>query len=325
MSCYNTGRIIKLTREACGISQEELAENICAVQTLSRIENGKTCIKEETYRQFMNKMERFSGRNYAICTGRDLKAMDYCEYIDDAIRMRDYDRAEKYLNRLKKQKISGIVHKQYLMRQNALIRSGLNQISEEEKLNELKLALELTVPNYQKYRNRIYPFTKEEIMILMNMGIIFLKKKQQEKAIEIYDMLIKDLSQNYMSEYDTKEFEIIISFNKMKCLGELKRYKESYDIGKKIFKMSQQYNYPSIMPQILEEMAWDIGMAIKNGELDSSYKQKLYYHLHFGFYLSVANGDEKIKTIFEDMIKNYKNLSGENNSTEGKEEPSDCI
>lgn len=309
MSCYNTGMVIKLTREACGMSQEELAENICAVQTLSRIENGKTCIKEETYRRFMNKMERFSGRNYAICTGSDLKIMEYREYIDDAIRMRDYDKAEKYLNRLKKQKISGIVHKQYLMRQNALIRSGLKQISEEEKLNELELALELTVPNYQKYSNHVYPFTREEIMILMNMGNIFLKKEQQEKAIEIYDMLIKDLSQNYMSEYDTKGFEIIISFNKMKCLGELKRYKESYDIGEKIFKMSQQYNYPAIMPQILGEMAWDIGKAIQNGTLDSSYKQKLYHHLHFGFYLAVANGDNQIKTIFEDMMKNYNILS----------------
>ena len=41
MSIYQLGHIIRLRREDLGITQEELADGICSVPTLSRIENGE--------------------------------------------------------------------------------------------------------------------------------------------------------------------------------------------------------------------------------------------------------------------------------------------
>ena len=58
MSNYNAGDMIKLTREAMGITQEELCDTICSVQTLSKIENGKVKVKKATYQQLMEKMGR---------------------------------------------------------------------------------------------------------------------------------------------------------------------------------------------------------------------------------------------------------------------------
>ena len=41
MANYRAGDVIRLTRQAVGMTQEMLCENICSVETLSRIENGK--------------------------------------------------------------------------------------------------------------------------------------------------------------------------------------------------------------------------------------------------------------------------------------------
>ena len=41
MAVFQLGPILKARREALGLSQEDLADGICAVPTLSRIENGE--------------------------------------------------------------------------------------------------------------------------------------------------------------------------------------------------------------------------------------------------------------------------------------------
>lgn len=306
MSYYKSGMVIKLAREASGMSQEELAENVCAVQTLSRIENGKTGVKKETYRQLMNKLEAFSERNYAICTGEDLKIMEYKEYIVDSIRMHHYDEAEVYLKKLEQEKISGKAHKQYLLWSNAVIKIALDKISLEENLVELKKALELTVPNYEKYFGKVYPFTSQETLILMNIGNNYVKKEgkeNKEKAIKIYDMLSNNLSYSYMSQQDTNEITIVINYNKMKALGGLGKFRESYEIGERLLKLSKECCYTVTLPIIMGEMAWDISREIKCGELDASYKEKAYHYLHAAYYIAAANGDDIVKKLIEEELQ----------------------
>ena len=58
MPNYKVGDMIKLTRLSLHMSQEDLSEDICSVQTLSRIENGKNSVKSETYQKLMEKMRR---------------------------------------------------------------------------------------------------------------------------------------------------------------------------------------------------------------------------------------------------------------------------
>ena len=55
MVYYNANEVIKLTRKAMGLTQEELSEGICEVVTLSRIENGHTSVKRSTYKKLMEK------------------------------------------------------------------------------------------------------------------------------------------------------------------------------------------------------------------------------------------------------------------------------
>ena len=53
MANYRMGDVIRLSRMARKMTQEELSEGICSAETLSRIENGRTKIKREIYQQLM--------------------------------------------------------------------------------------------------------------------------------------------------------------------------------------------------------------------------------------------------------------------------------
>lgn len=59
MSNYRIGDVIRLTRLCMGITQEQLCENICSVQTLHRIENGKTSVKK----RIIHKINEKDGAN----------------------------------------------------------------------------------------------------------------------------------------------------------------------------------------------------------------------------------------------------------------------
>lgn len=76
MGNYNVGDMIRLSRIAKKMTQEELSEGVCSVETLSRIENGKHKVKSDTYRQLMEKMYQITEKNYAVCVSRDMELIE---------------------------------------------------------------------------------------------------------------------------------------------------------------------------------------------------------------------------------------------------------
>lgn len=94
MANYRMGNVIKLSRMARGMTQEELSGGICSVETLSRIENGRTKIKREIYRQLMEKMNFSTERNYAVCLSADMELIQEKEYFEDAMAKHDFEAAD---------------------------------------------------------------------------------------------------------------------------------------------------------------------------------------------------------------------------------------
>ena len=70
MSNYRAGDIIRMTREFVGMSREELSDEICSVQTLYRIESGKTRVKRELYARLMQKWSVYRKRAMPSVLGR---------------------------------------------------------------------------------------------------------------------------------------------------------------------------------------------------------------------------------------------------------------
>ena len=97
MGNYNVGDMIRLSRIANGMTQEELSEGVCSVETLSRIENGKHKVKSDTYRQLMEKMYQITEKNYAVCVSRDMELIEEREYFEDAMAKHDFLKADIYL------------------------------------------------------------------------------------------------------------------------------------------------------------------------------------------------------------------------------------
>ena len=120
MANYRAGDVIRMTRNAVGITQEDLSDGICSVETLSRIENGKHKIKRETYRKLMEKMGRAVHDNCAVCMGKDMSLLEEYTLFEDAMAKREYNMAKRYLERIREKISDSPVDRQYLKRVETL-------------------------------------------------------------------------------------------------------------------------------------------------------------------------------------------------------------
>ncbi len=302
MANYKAGDIIRMTRIASGISQEELCFGICSVETLSRIENGRHNVKKETYERLMMKMERIPEKNYAICTSDDMELLEEKTLLENALVKYDYKKAELYLKILKEKVSDFIVNEQYIRNTEALLDFYNHRINAEECVRRLEDALRLTAPGYDKFIDKIYPFTEQELRILMRLANSYARIDEFEKSISIYQMILRCLDEGYMIGKNVKTFQIVVMRNYANTLALLDKFKETIDLLKEIYDLSLKYNYGSMIPIILDDMAWT---EMQIDKLENCYLniEDIKNKKRQAYYIAAARNDNNIKKIIKETFE----------------------
>lgn len=308
MANYKTGDIIRLTRKAVGMSQEELCDGICSVETLSRIENGKHKIKRETYQRLMARMERVSQRNYAVCSGKDMSLLEERRDFETAMRKFDYKLAEKHLLKLKSKIADDAVNQQYLEKSEALVAYYNERIDIEELIDLLEQSIQLTLPDYEKYLDKIYPYTEQEVLNLMSLANAYRRLDKREKTIEMYQALLASLREGYMMESERVTLEIVLMRNMALILGELDRYNESTELLWQALKLSKENGYGHMLPTVLAQIGWNIMQQVKRGEIATCEVERAKVYTRQAYYIAVARDEYKEKVSIKDY---YEKIFGE--------------
>ena len=111
-----------MMRTANDMSQEELAFRAgVATETISRIENGKHKITKNVYRKIMSVFDYFPQQFYGICMGKDIEIIDIKQMAEDAEAKLEFERAKKYLEKLKPKAEDTLENQQYILRAEAVL------------------------------------------------------------------------------------------------------------------------------------------------------------------------------------------------------------
>ena len=262
MADYRAGDVIRLTRNAVGMSQEELCDGICAVQTLSHIENNRHRIKPDTYRQLMEKMGRGVHNNCVVCMGKDMSLLEEYPLFEDAMAKRDYHTAECYLMRIREKISDFVTDRQYLKRVESLLDYDMGKIGAQEHMRQLGEAMEMTIPDYVCYlwgekRDIVYPYREQEILILMEIGNTYYDMREMDKAIHVYETIIRSLNAGYMDIKNAKELKLITLANLALPLGKLGRYEEALAKASEGLGMAVSRGYAHTLVELLMGVAWN--------------------------------------------------------------------
>lgn len=300
MSDYRVGDLIRLTRQAIGMSQETLCENICSVQTISRIENGKVNVKRDIYGMLMERMGRGEEKIHSVLKTEDFDTWELFGEMNRKVLRYDFDRAKTDIERLKIcLKEENIANRQLVQRLENLIQYSQEKIDREEYLKRQEELLSLTVPNYRKLLDKVYPFRNVEIQFLLNIANANAAEGNIERAIEIYYMLIRSLNCGYMGKRDSQELISILIFSLAKRYGELGQHEKAVNLCRNGIWRAKRQKYIDILPNLYIEVSWNMMQEISSGKREEKEKRQCRDWLKQGYAAAMLSLQHNLAEIID--------------------------
>lgn len=193
MGRYRLGDIVRMTRKSLAITQEQLSEDICSVETLSRVEAGKQNPGRDVYELLMERMGRIRDRAYSMLSISDFKILEKMRMFEDCIHAYEYHRAEYILEEIK-EKLGGTnLDKQFIIRAESLVNYRLKRIDTGKFLEELHRAIRITIPRYGEISLANWPLTYNEATLLLNISTAYSEEEEYNKGIEILEEVYSSL------------------------------------------------------------------------------------------------------------------------------------
>lgn len=303
MGEYSKSAIIKYTRKALGMTQEELAEFICEPATLARYESGKIDPTDDKFLRLMEKMGE-QGNVFLFPVKTDLvEVAEEMEDLQKAVEQQDWDNAEKIRHNLllnEKFILEYPENRQYLKRIEVIISYNLGKIDEMEAIRELEEAWGYTCARVQSKEfslNHIYRET--EILILHNIAVFYKILGQFEEACIYYERLDRYLQRDDMINDCKPVYVIYLGYSNV--LGMMGRYEESIEICFRAIRralMNNQVNY-------LYNFYYNIGRILQQQNIaDKRNEAKLYVWLAYQLcqnYPENKQNLQRIKEVYEQL------------------------
>lgn len=189
--CIICNSFLKYLREAEGMSQEILCENICAWETISRVESGRSPNKKKLFKMLKRlgvERERYYGY---------IESAHYCDYerarsYNRLIGKRRNEEAEKLLVELKNGlDLSVVLNRQFIEAAEVMFAVNKKDMSDEEAAEALGKLLNLTMPplGMEEGIYRI-PF-RTEFLILNQIARCYVRMGRKDTAIELYKKILE--------------------------------------------------------------------------------------------------------------------------------------
>lgn len=268
MPIYKFGYVVKSRREALGYTQEELADGICSVPTLSRIENGERMPSKGHYEMLLQRLGYSDTVLYEHVDERTLALHELKFKIRQAVILRKPAEARRLLAEYKEScEESSLIDQQFVLLHDVLSTSG--KYSTEERLERLEKAIRLTCPKYDENK---YPkiLSYEEIVILNNIAGCYLEMQKIDKAIQILYFLKQYYESKMTNMEEILRTQPMVLYNLSKCLGLAGRYDECIEICDLGIKIARETGRCNTLAPTLYNRAWALVRRGRPGDMEQA-------------------------------------------------------
>ncbi len=267
MGMYCVGEVIKKTREGLGITQEELCDGICSVETLSRIENGKRSPNRTNFQLLMERMGKCGEKYFPFIRSDDVSIMQEHEKVNRMLQKRQFEDVDFLLTYLEaKLDLTDNVNRQFILRSRSMNDYCLGRINEKEKRIMLMEALLCTIPSFDANNISKGIFTHYEITIICNIATSYAEEGN-------FDIAIKFLTQieNYFANVSIDIEERATSESFMlailsQTLGRNKNIEDALKVGNKGMELCLEAKLGGNLATFLFNTAFDMVLLNEDGK-----------------------------------------------------------
>ena len=296
MSYYPLGYIIKNRREELQLSQEDLAEGICSVSTLSRIENGERMPSKNHYEMLMQRLG-YSAISMDYFTDKaDFLIHELKFKIRHAYIEKEFGQCRRLLKKLTS--LTGersTIDTQFISLYDTLLND--NALSAAETLERLEAALRLTCPKYGKdFVPKVLSY--EEIIILNNIAINYEAVGKRPRAIELLYAIKNYYDRQISSAEESLRTQPMILYNLSANLGMAGRYDECIAVCDEAISLARRTYRYAYYEKTLYNRAWSLLRRNHTGDREQA---RLSLKQAYSFAHSVD--DSEMMDIFQDFYK----------------------
>lgn len=187
-----TNELIRDLREAGGLSQEKLCADICAQETLSRIEKGKRSPNKKNLYQMLKRMGMEREKYYGYIEADDYELYEKVREYNRSFPKDRWEKAMKLLDEIEaKLDMTKSVNRQFIGTGRISAQTEGGELTREQANEQLWELLHLTMPPADS-GTMIYrvPF-RMEYTIWNHIAINFRKDGKVKEAIAIYEALMQ--------------------------------------------------------------------------------------------------------------------------------------
>lgn len=268
MAVFQLGPIIRNRRMELGFSQEDLADGICSVPTLSRIENGERMPTKNHFEMLMQRLG-YSAMSLDFFTDkRDFMIYELKFKIRIAFITKDYSLARSLLKEYERIiDAESKIDQQFCMLYQTLLNP--TQYSKAERLAVLESSLRLTCPGYN-YNRIPYLLSYEEIILLNNIAACYDSPETRHQAISILRTLKVYYDNHVINSEEALRTQPMILYNLSKMLGLSGYYDECIEICDQAINLARRTSRCTLFGKILYNRAWALLQRNQAGDRDAA-------------------------------------------------------
>ncbi len=309
MAVYRIGEILRMKREALGISREKLCEmsgEICSPQTLYRIECGKVKVKRETYQQLMSCMGQLPERSYASIIVPKNQYLSIKSDIYDHLVFGEFEKAEEKLLLLEQMMDRSYPrNRQYLMKYKATLAYKLNKIDAEEYQRILVEALRCTIPQWDEIDMAEWPYNEQEMEIIFDILHTYHALNLDEKYLDACLKLKMNIERHYMDDdyYVTWKNTVhaIISW----IISNRHQYEQSIEYCENGIEQLKKYRIVGNVNRLVYDIFWCTRQKYIESNLPEKEQAPCNRQLAQAYYLSVAQNLQSQSEFIRKKVKQF--------------------
>lgn len=258
MAIFKLGFIIRKRREELGLSQEDLADGICAVPTLSRIENGERLPTKNHLEMLLQRLGYSDTLLDSFVDEEEYTIHELKFRIRQAYISKEFDHAKKLLNEYEKiisGRKSNNINNQFLMLYKVLLYS--EEYDNSQKLAKFEEAIRFTYPKYKKDQIP-HVLSYEEIILLNGIANCHALDGERAIAIEIFYNLKRYYENRIVNSEEALRTQPMILYNLSKWLGLDGRYDECIDICNIGIRIAKSTGRATFLSGTLFNLSWSL-------------------------------------------------------------------
>lgn len=296
MPIFKFGFIIKSRREEMGYTQEDLADGICSVPTLSRIENGERMPSKEHFEMLIQRLGYSNTTLDAYVDAKEFNKHELKFQLRQAVILKQMDRAKVLLDKYKQIVTNPTpIDRQFLSLYQVLTRA--TEYSQAEQTVVFEEALRLTCPRYaQNHFPMVLSY--EEIILINNIAISYFHTGKREDAVELLYGLKRYYEKRIVDPEEALRTQPMVLYNLSKYLGLMERYDESIEISRLGIRLCTETGRCSALPGLLINLSW---CQVKCGRSDDLNAAK--QAAKKAYYLATILGNDKSAHLYQDFAE----------------------